>query len=133
MIDNQQVSDYNKVITPLDLCRFPSLRIITICGSIVNFATYIMYYGPIIIVDTIGFDIYTSNIMLNLADLACYLPSYLIINKQPRRLLGMVLFAIATLMAGLLVFITKPEDCGYCFQAIIELGCICIFRFCISM
>ena len=28
--------------------------------------TYAMYYGPALIIDSIGFNIYTSNIMVNL-------------------------------------------------------------------
>lgn len=122
------------MITPVDLCRFPSLRIITICGSIVSFVTFAIYYGPILIVDSIGFDIYTSNVMLNVADLLCYIPSYYLIEKQPRKLLCIALIGLATLCAAIMVFVRKPEDCdGQCGEAIIELILIFIFRFSVSM
>jgi hypothetical protein len=120
VVENQVDADYkDKMITPIDLIRFPSLRIATICLAIANFTTYAMYYGPVLIVDSIGFDIYTSNVMINLADLASYLPSYFFIEKQPRRFMGVMLFGVATIMAGLLVFIVKPDDCDGCYQGIV--------------
>lgn len=69
----------DKYITPLDLLRFPSLRAITICCSIISFMTYAMYYGPSLIIDSIGFNIYISNIMVNLSELVTFIPSYLLI------------------------------------------------------
>lgn len=41
--------------------------------------TYAMYYGPSLIIDSIGFNIYVSNIMVNLSELVTYVPSYLLI------------------------------------------------------
>jgi len=80
-VKQQQMNeDYNdKYITPIDLCRFSSLRTITICCSIVSFMTYAMYYGPSLIIDSIGFNIYISNIMVNLSELVTFIPSYLLI------------------------------------------------------
>lgn len=59
--------EFQQVITPLDLFRFPSLRTVTICSAIVSFTIYAMYYGPVLIIDEIGFDIYTSNIIIQLS------------------------------------------------------------------
>jgi hypothetical protein len=74
--------DYDsKVITPLDLCRFPSLRIITICASIVSFMTYAMYYGPALIIETIGFNIYISNYVVQASELFALIPSYFLIEN----------------------------------------------------
>ena len=67
------------MITPIDMFRFPSLRQTTICCSIIAFTMFAMYYGPVLIVDSIGFDIYTSNLILQTAEIICYLPGYLFI------------------------------------------------------
>jgi hypothetical protein len=92
----------------VDLCRFPSLRIITITCSIISFMTYAMYYGPALIIDDIGFDIYISSYMVNLSELITFLPAYLFIEKIKRRSLGMILFLVAICSSLALLFIEKP-------------------------
>jgi hypothetical protein len=52
---------FQKMITPIDLCRFPSLRVITICLCIVSFSLYALYYGPVLVIDKIGFDVFVSS------------------------------------------------------------------------
>lgn len=49
------------MITPADLCRFASLRLTTICLCFLSFAIYALYYGPVLVIDKIGFDIYVSS------------------------------------------------------------------------
>ena len=78
----QMTDNYDsKMITPLDLCRFPSLRSITICASIVSFMTYAMYYGPALIIDTIGFNIYISNYVVQASELFALIPAYFLIEN----------------------------------------------------
>jgi hypothetical protein len=72
--------------------------------------TYAMYYGPALIIDSIGFNIYISNIMVNLSELVTYVPSYLFIEKIERKKMGIILFLIAAISALLITFIKKPED-----------------------
>lgn len=43
--------------------------------------TYAMYYGPALIIDSIGFNIYISNIMVNMSEMVTYVPAYLLIEK----------------------------------------------------
>lgn len=105
---NQVVQEFDKMITPLDLLRFPSLRIPTICLSLISIATYAMYYGPALTISEIGFDIYISNIIISVADLLTYPPAYFWIAKLPRKLAGVVLFASAFVISGILIFYTKP-------------------------
>jgi OCT family organic cation transporter-like MFS transporter 4/5 len=134
VMDNEQVEEYNQTITPLDLFRFPSLRIITICGSIISIATYMMYFGPILIVGQIGFDIYTTNVVLNSSDLLVYYPLFLIIDKIRRKKTAIILMSVAAAVAGVLVFVVVPSDCnGSCSQIVVQLVLVFVFRFCISM
>ena len=120
------------MITPIDLCRFPSLRRITICASIISFMTYAMYYGPALIIDSIGFNIYISNIIVNFSELVTFIPSYFFIEKIERRRWGMILFTICTICALLLNFIKKPEDEDFSIEAVIEIIVVFVFRGSIS-
>jgi hypothetical protein len=122
------------MITPLDLFRFKSLRLITICGGIVTMATYMMYYGTIFIVGQIGFDIYTTNTALNLSDLLVYYPLFLIIDKVRRKVTGIILLCTASALSGVLIFVVAPSDCnGTCPEIIVQLVLVFFYRYCISM
>ncbi len=115
MMDNQIADDFkDQYITPIDLCRFPSLRIITITCSIISFMTYAMYYGPALIIDDIGFDIFVSSYLVNLSELVTFVPSFFLIEKIPRKLMGIILFLAAGVCALVLTFVVKPEDCDLC-------------------
>ena len=74
-----------------------------------------MYYGPTLIVDKFGFDIYTSNLILNVSDLLTYTPLFFLMDKIRRKKSCIISFGIATFISGILLFITVPDDCGtYC-------------------
>jgi hypothetical protein len=92
-----------------------------------------LYYGPILIIDQFGFDIYTSQTVLNIADVLCYYPLMRIINKIKRPQTASLLFAIATLMSFILTFVTKPDKCDGCAIVYIQLALVFIFRFAIAM
>jgi hypothetical protein len=96
------------MITAIDLCRFGSLRVTTICACFVSFMTYAMYYGPALIIDQIGFSIYVSNVVVNLSELVALVPSYLFIEKIARKKWGIILFSICSFCSLLLNYIKKP-------------------------
>jgi branched-subunit amino acid transport protein len=101
----------DKIVTPLDLCRFSSLRIATITCSFLSFVTYAMYYGPALIIDEVGFNIFVSSFMIQLSELVSYIPAYAFIEKMKRKKLGIILFSIASFVSFILVFLERPEDC----------------------
>ena len=88
-----------------------------------------MYYGPTLIVSQFGFDIYTSTVVLNGADLLTYYPLMLIVDKIRRKKALIIQFLVATVISGIMIFLVKPEDCDSC----IILYVLFIFRFAISM
>jgi len=49
------------MITPVDLFRFGSLRLITICLCFLSFSIYALYYGPVLVIGKIGFNIFVSS------------------------------------------------------------------------
>jgi len=45
---------------------------------------------------------------------------FIFIDKIPRKKAGVILFAIAGACASLLLFITKPNDCGgFCVEGVL--------------
>ena len=92
-----------------------------------------MYYGPTLIVSQFGFDIYTSTVVLNVADLLTYYPLMLIVDKIRRKKALIIQFLVATVISGIMIFLVKPEDCDSCVILYVQLVLIFIFRFAISM
>lgn len=133
VMKHQETTKYNKASSPLDVFVYPSLRTFTIAQGLISMATSIMYYGPSLIVAQFGFDIYTSETVINVADLLTYYPLMLIIDKVNRKTCCSVLFGIATVISIILIFIVKPTSCDLCAVAFIQLALIFIFRFVISM
>jgi len=67
-----------------------------------------MYYGPALIINDVGLDIYSSNLIIQLSEIVIYLPAYFYIDKIKRKNSGIVLFSIASFVSFILVFIEKP-------------------------
>ena len=111
VIEYQQADDFLQMSTPLDVFRYPSLRLTTILQGIVSISTYLMYYGPLLIVASIGFDAYSSNVILNTADILTYYPLMLMIDKIHRKKGCVILFGSATIISIIMIFLTKPADC----------------------
>ena len=133
VIEHQDSNENKQMSTPLDPFRYASLRLRTITQGIINISIFLMYYGPSLIIAQFGFDIYTSNTILNIADLATYYPLMVIIDKIMRRKACMIQFSGAFVISGILIFLVTPEDCDGCYIVYIQLFLIFIFRFLISM
>lgn len=116
------------MITPVDLCRFSSLRLTTICLCFLSFAVYALYYGPVLVIDKIGFNIFVSSYVVQFSELIVYIPLYVFVDKIPRVKAGIFLFSIAGFCSSLLLFIYKPPGCDFCPEAVAELIIVAIFR-----
>ena len=132
-MEYQQTDQFLQVCTPIDVFKYPSLRLATFTQAIVSLSTYLMYYGPTLIVSQFGFDIYTSTVVLNVADLLTYYPLMLIVDKIRRKKALIIQFLVATVISGIMIFLVKPEDCDSCIILYVQLVLIFIFRFAISM
>lgn len=129
----QETVKYDLRSSPIDVFRYRSLRTLTFALGVIGISTSMLYYGPTLIIDQFGFDIYTSETVLNIADVMCYYPLMLIINKVKRPQTASLLFAVATLMSFILTFVTKPDKCDGCATVYFQLALVFIFRFAISM
>lgn len=54
-------------VSPLDLFKFSSLRKITILSSLMSYIILSMYYGPTLIIDTIGFNTYATSLAIQIS------------------------------------------------------------------
>ena len=124
---------FNRPSKLSDVFRYKSLRGLSIRFGLISMATGLMYYGPTLIISRFGFDIYTSQTALNIADILNYFPMMVLIDKVYRRKCGMIQFGIATIISFALTFINKPIGCKTCVTAFIQLGLVFIFRFVMSM
>lgn len=77
-----------KASTPWDVFKYSSLQTITIAQGLISMSTFLMYYGPTLIVSQFGFDMYSSQVVLNVSDLLTYYPLMLIIDKVRRKTSG---------------------------------------------
>lgn len=55
---------FDKKMLPTDLFRYKSLRYKAICLCIMFLLTTYLYYGPIFIVDRLGFNPYLSQVIV---------------------------------------------------------------------
>ena len=67
-----------------------------------------MYYGPTLIVGQIGFDIYTTTVILNVSDLLTYYPLMIKVDKIRRKKSLIIQFGVATVISGVMIFLVKP-------------------------
>jgi hypothetical protein len=95
----------NKNLNVFDLFKYPSLRFTTIAASLLSYLNLSMYYGPMIIISKIGFNIFVSSFALSISELLVYIPSYLYIEAISRKKVGIIVFLIAAISTGILIFI----------------------------
>ncbi len=92
-----------------------------------------MYYGPALIMDEVGFNIFFSGALIQLSEIISYLPAYAYIQKMPRRKTGIILFTIVAVLSFILAFLERPKDCDGCAHQVIELIVAFLFRSCVSL
>ena len=97
---------FNKInISPLDLIKFKSLRSTTICCCLLGFVILSMYYGPSLIIDSVGFNTFVTSFALQLSEMIMYIPAYYLIDKVKRQKTGIIAFSCTMLCSFALIFI----------------------------
>lgn len=61
-----------KVVTPIDLVRFKSLRLKSIGVFVLFFLINSVYFGPVFIVEELGFNVYLSQVIVGSSELIAY-------------------------------------------------------------
>ena len=98
-----------KIFIFTDLFKLKSLRKTTILISLVILSIDIMYYGPVLLIDQFGFNIYLNGAILSIAELLTYAVTFFFITKIKRRLLSIVVFINTFVFSFILLFINQKE------------------------
>lgn len=97
--------DEKMALTYLDLFRYKSLRQTSILMSLIFACTTFLYYAPLMLVDSFGFDFYVNGVLINTSELLTYCVSYFTIAKIRRKLLSQILFSLAAICCFALIFL----------------------------
>jgi hypothetical protein len=67
-----------------------------------------MYYGPSLIIDNIGFNVFVTSFALQISELLVYIPTYTYIEKIKRKKAGIISYAIGIICSVILILNQKP-------------------------
>jgi hypothetical protein len=81
---------------------------------VLAFFTYAMYYGPALVMDEVGFNIFFSSSLIQLSEICSYVPAFLYIQQLPRRRTGIVIFTVVAVLSFILAFLEGPKECDGC-------------------
>ena len=125
----------SKILNYLDLFRYRSLRQKTIFICLVIFSIDFLYYGPVLLLDSFGFDFYLNGVILDFSEVITYFFGFFLITKIKRRLIGLVLFTISFICCASLIFLSHKSICVencWDFKTVLELFVLFVFRFVVS-
>ena len=97
----------------LDLCKYPSLRKITLLLAVVKIGTILMFYTPGLMLDNFHLNIFVNGIALGVSTMVTYPLCYFLTPKLGRRLAGFIGFGISGLCAIITLFVwdqNPPDD-----------------------
>ena len=115
------LESHDFIITPYHLFKYKSLRSNTLlCSFIFMLVTY-LYYGPVIIVDKLGINLFASQVIMSISELCCYPICLNFIFVMPRVRTGNFCFGLALLLNGILIFVNPQADCQNCLKGVIEI------------
>jgi hypothetical protein len=125
--------DKSVALTFLDLFRFSSLRMITVCSMLLFFSVNILYNAPQMLIDQIGFDFYLNGIIINCSELTTFFFTYFLITQVQRRLLNITTSTVSLVCSIILIFAHSctGETCSH--SNGFEMVMIFIMRFAVSI
>ena len=98
----------DKKYSPIDLFRYPSLRMLPIWDGIANFMILVLYYGPVFILSSFGFNPFVVQIIFCSSEIVAYWLSSFMITTISRLKAGMILLSLTLVCNFAVVFIEKP-------------------------
>lgn len=89
----------------MDLFRYASVRRTTILAILSAGIITNMYYGPTLIIDSIGFNTYATSLVIQFSELVGFIPIYYYIEKVERKKAGIYLLSTIALTALIVALI----------------------------
>jgi hypothetical protein len=125
-----------KYFTFVDLFRYVSLRSMSMHLGLVAFSVGFLYYAPVMLIDSFGFDFYLNGVLLNFSELVTYAVSFFLIGDLKRRKLAIWMFTAGLACSIVLFFLHSDAIClQNCWNAktVFELITVLILRFAVAL
>ena len=90
-------------VYPIDLCRFSSVRGISIALFCTSWVTVIMSHGPTEVIGAIGFDMFTTFALDQLSQFFIVLLAVIFVSRIRRRRVGLIVSIVAIFCSGVLL------------------------------
>ena len=129
-------AEHSVPFTYIDLFKYPSLRMTTICSIGLFFACNFLYNAPLMLADQLGFDFYLNGIIINCSQLATYFFSVACITHLPRRGVNITTSVVSLVTSFMLIFFQTNEICSQnCGNWLVlrEMITLFILRFAVSL
>lgn len=97
--------NHSRIYTPVDLFRYPSIRFISIAVCLLSLFIYILYYGPLMLISKLSFNMYINALVVTVSELVTYPLCFLLIHRIRRKLAGIVLYGVCGVSAFMLIFV----------------------------
>lgn len=89
----------------MDLFRYKSIRFISIAVCLLTLFICILYYGPLILIEKLSFNLYINALVVTSSELVTYPFSYFFIQKIKRQQIGIFLNVCCAISSFSLIFI----------------------------
>ena len=67
------------------------------------------YFGPLIIIDKLGLNVFVNQIVIGCSELIAYPVSFLFITRLPRKVSGYFSYGLSGIFLGVLIFVRRPD------------------------
>ena len=115
-------------VSPVDLLKYKSLRTISFAVAAIVFSKRYVKFGPLILIDNLGVNIFVNQIVMALAECIGTPLSLNYVQKLPRKMVGYVSFSVSIAFFAIVYLVQPPSDCNFCVEGILELSLIFILR-----
>lgn len=118
-------------MNPLDLCRYASIRTVTIAFCTFQFFVDMIYYAHNAITDEIGINPTINLILMSVAEILSAIVLNLLVNFIPQKATGIIVASMGVTFSFIVILLKVPSNCEGCSQAVLQIGLIMAARFCL--
>lgn len=122
-------SSHHNYLTIKDMFRYPSIRFTSIYICVLSFSIYMMYYGPLMLIEKYNLNMYVSALVITSSEIVLYPFLYFWVDRMNRRMWAKIFFGVDVVCAILLFFVLGSKDT---LMKTVQMVLIFVFRFCIS-
>ena len=130
MEEEEKYTEVKENMSPLDLFRYPSIRIPSIVFCLLVLCFDLLYFGHATITDSIGLNPSLNLILMSGAEIIGILVLNSIVHLIKRRLTSRIMALIGVATSLILLLVRVPSNCEGCSLAIFQIALVMVARFC---